>query len=145
MDRFVLTKDPDKWSAWDKFNIFDKYETVDKPKISIATDGHNAKLVGSVEVDPTAWLSRHSAPEVRLMADGLVQIATRLGVDLRAELLARVKHKEALPPDKKKTCRVLNAEELWDTIKRKTRAPRAKWTELVFGGVNEEAMRHAQE
>jgi hypothetical protein len=138
-------EDPHRWSAWDEFDMFDKFESVAEPKISITTDGQDVKLVGAVEVDPTPWLSRHSTPEVRLLADGMIQIAERLGVNLRKELLARVKKKEALPPVEKKAFRVLNTEELWNLIKSKTKTRRHEWAELVFGAPDAEAVRLARE
>lgn len=49
------TEDPHRWSAWDEFGMFDKFESVAEPKVSITTDGQDVKLVGVVDVDPSPF------------------------------------------------------------------------------------------
>ncbi len=139
----LAASDSAEWPEY-RNGVFSKYEKLKVPHISVVTDGHNLKLVGGVEAEATPWLSKFSSRETRMYAETMILIGEKLGVDLRAELRERAKHKANLPKDAEKDYRVLSAEELWAFIKRTTTVKRDEWMERVYGAENKEFAERAR-
>jgi hypothetical protein len=116
--------------------LFEILLTSKAPKVSIMTDGVTTKLVGEVEVEKTPWLSKHSSPDVVLIAGTLIKIAARLGIEFQAELLGRIKEKKLLKGQAAKDFRVLDTRAVWNYIKDATPYKLHQWAEQTACAAN---------